>query len=149
MLSLVVAVGAVLSIGVATCRYISDPSNNAGMKTVARISSSTDPGVHTVAFADSPTEPTLVGREICRECHAENYAFHSKHGHASTFHLVSQTDLAPNSQARVLTRENPTERTNITLMHKENCLQRFPLNSVTNPTRCSMRSDQDTMRKRY
>ncbi|MDV6029359.1 MAG: cytochrome C [Phycisphaera sp. RhM] len=38
--------------------------------------------------------PTLVGRQVCRECHAGNFALHAEHGHASTFHLVSQTDLA-------------------------------------------------------
>jgi predicted CXXCH cytochrome family protein len=43
--------------------------------------------------ADS-REPTLVGRQVCGECHVENYALHAKHGHASTFHLVSETDLA-------------------------------------------------------
>ncbi len=94
VLGLVVAVVAVLSIGVATCRYISEPSDIAGMDTVDGISVSGDQAVHHVAFANSSTEPTLVGRETCRECHAENFAFHSRHGHASTFHLVSQTDLA-------------------------------------------------------
>jgi hypothetical protein len=35
-------------------------------------------------------EPTLVGREVCGECHAENYHHHSQSGHASTF--VSSRD---------------------------------------------------------
>lgn len=52
----------------------------------------------TVAADDSTgkasSAPTLVGRQVCRECHAENFALHAQHGHASTFHLVSQTDLA-------------------------------------------------------
>lgn len=38
--------------------------------------------------------PTLVGRQTCRECHAENFSLHANHGHASTFHSVSQTELA-------------------------------------------------------
>lgn len=40
------------------------------------------------------SRPTLVGRQVCKECHAENFALHQKHGHASTFHLVSETSLA-------------------------------------------------------
>ena len=27
-------------------------------------------------------EPTFVGRQVCRECHAENFALHAQHGHA-------------------------------------------------------------------
>ena len=92
--SLAVAAVAVLAIGAATFRCISDTSNRAGANRVTQFSSSSNQIVRSVAFADSSTEPTLVGREVCRECHAENYALHSKHGHASTFHLVSQTDLA-------------------------------------------------------
>lgn len=40
-----------------------------------------------------PGKATLVGRQVCRECHAENFQLHSRHGHASTFHWVSDTDL--------------------------------------------------------
>ncbi|QDV45448.1 hypothetical protein Enr13x_53270 [Stieleria neptunia] len=43
---------------------------------------------------NAPPAPTRVGRQVCRECHAENFALHAEHGHALTFHLVSQTDLA-------------------------------------------------------
>jgi predicted CXXCH cytochrome family protein len=38
--------------------------------------------------------PTLVGREVCRQCHADNYQLHASHGHASTFARVSETDIA-------------------------------------------------------
>lgn len=38
-------------------------------------------------------EPTYVGREVCRECHAENYELHSQHGHAHTFTLASDPDV--------------------------------------------------------
>lgn len=44
--------------------------------------------------ADPRTQPTLVGKQVCRECHAENFQRHANHGHASTFHLLSDTDLA-------------------------------------------------------
>ncbi len=93
-LSLALAVVAVLSIGVWTYRLKFNSSSSAGMNTVARISPSSDRGAHRVVLADSSTDPALVGREICRECHAENYAWHAEHGHASTIHLVSETDLA-------------------------------------------------------
>lgn len=35
-------------------------------------------------------KPTLVGREVCRECHSDNFDLHSHSGHASTF--FSATD---------------------------------------------------------
>ncbi len=93
LLSSVVAAVAVSALGVATWRGLSSPSEIASGNRVARSAASSDQGVREVAFADSSTEPTLVGREVCRECHAENHSLHSNHGHAATFHLVSQTDL--------------------------------------------------------
>ena len=39
-------------------------------------------------------EPAYVGRKVCRECHQQNYELHAKHGHASTFHLVEETEIA-------------------------------------------------------
>ncbi len=92
-ISLAVAVVVVVSIFVWADRHISDRFNGEQRNTVAQIDSSIDHHIQKVAFADSAAEPTLVGREVCRECHAENYALHSKHGHASTFHSVSETDL--------------------------------------------------------
>ncbi len=44
-------------------------------------------------LAQEGAAATLVGRQVCRECHAENFALHSKHGHASTFHQLADTDL--------------------------------------------------------
>ena len=35
-----------------------------------------------------------VGREVCRECHAENYNLHGVHGHAHTFALASDEKVA-------------------------------------------------------
>ena len=35
-----------------------------------------------------------VGREVCRECHAENYDLHGMHGHAHTFALASDEKVA-------------------------------------------------------
>jgi hypothetical protein len=43
--------------------------------------------------ATPPSAPMLVGRQVCGECHPENYQSHSRHGHASTFHFVIHTDL--------------------------------------------------------
>ncbi len=43
---------------------------------------------HKLIAADHATEPTFVGREVCRECHAENYKLHGQHGHAHTFAVV-------------------------------------------------------------
>lgn len=38
-------------------------------------------------------EPSYVGREVCRECHVENFELHAKHGHANTFRLASQPEV--------------------------------------------------------
>ncbi len=38
--------------------------------------------------------PTYVGRDVCRECHAENYNLHGQHGHASTFANASDPKIA-------------------------------------------------------
>ena len=35
-----------------------------------------------------------VGRDVCRECHAENYDLHGMHGHAHTFALASDDKVA-------------------------------------------------------
>lgn len=45
------------------------------------------------------TEPSrgaasYVGKKVCGECHKENFEFHSKHGHASTFFEISETDIS-------------------------------------------------------
>ncbi len=42
----------------------------------------------------SPAQPTLVGRQVCKECHSGNYDLHAKHGHASTFARTRDTDIA-------------------------------------------------------
>ena len=39
-------------------------------------------------------KPTLVGREVCRECHAENYHLHADSGHASTFISTRDSKIA-------------------------------------------------------
>lgn len=38
-------------------------------------------------------EPTYVGREVCKECHAENHRLHGHHGHKSTFALTSDPEI--------------------------------------------------------
>jgi predicted CXXCH cytochrome family protein len=37
--------------------------------------------------------PTYAGRQVCGECHQENFELHSKHGHASTFFNIASTDI--------------------------------------------------------
>ena len=48
-----------------------------------------DTGVET-----NPFENGYVGREVCRECHAGNYDLHAMHGHAHTFALASDKEIA-------------------------------------------------------
>ncbi|MCG8653611.1 MAG: cytochrome C, partial [Pirellulales bacterium] len=37
--------------------------------------------------------PTHVGRQVCAECHRDNFERHAQHGHASTFFRVAETEL--------------------------------------------------------
>jgi len=61
-------------------------------------SSNQDSAASTLDSSDAtgvakPAGPTLVGRAVCKECHEGNFQLHSKHGHATTFRLVSDSDL--------------------------------------------------------
>ncbi|MGI9471659.1 MAG: cytochrome c3 family protein [Rubripirellula sp.] len=38
-------------------------------------------------------QPTYVGRDVCRECHQENYDLHGQHGHAHTFAMASEPEV--------------------------------------------------------
>ncbi|OUW83776.1 MAG: hypothetical protein CBD74_05205 [Saprospirales bacterium TMED214] len=42
-----------------------------------------------------------VGREVCRECHVENYDLHRMHGHAHTFALASDEKVVSKFDGRV------------------------------------------------
>ena len=52
-----------------------------------------------IAWAQEPktnTEagpPSYVGRQICAECHRENFEAHANHGHSATFFEVKDTNL--------------------------------------------------------
>ena len=52
------------------------------------------------AFGSTVTEHNAqngngyVGREVCRECHVENYELHGMHGHAHTFAMASEEKIA-------------------------------------------------------
>ena len=48
----------------------------------------------TPAVALKAAEPTYVGRDVCRECHAENHRLHGQHGHASTFTTTDRPEIA-------------------------------------------------------
>ncbi|MEM8668780.1 MAG: multiheme c-type cytochrome [Planctomycetota bacterium] len=37
--------------------------------------------------------PTYVGKDICKECHAENHKLHSVHGHAHTFRMANEPEV--------------------------------------------------------
>ncbi len=50
-----------------------------------------DAAVQADAAKTSPA--TYMGRKVCAECHQENFDLHSKHGHASTFFTVAETDI--------------------------------------------------------
>lgn len=56
----------------------------------------------------SPSEtPTLVGREVCGQCHQENYHLHSKSGHASTFASTHDSDIAKKFVGKTLDAGEP------------------------------------------
>lgn len=52
-----------------------------------------DPTSLSIQTEITPLEPTFVGREACRECHAENYQLHGQHAHKSTFTSTSDPDI--------------------------------------------------------
>lgn len=39
-------------------------------------------------------QPTYVGRDVCKECHQENYELHGHHGHATTFRPADAPEVA-------------------------------------------------------
>ena len=80
------------AIGIATFMRQTDDNGDPDSLLALETRGAGDSMIRTVAFGDV-VAATLVGREVCRECHAENHALHSRHGHASTFHQVSETDL--------------------------------------------------------
>lgn len=47
----------------------------------------------TASIANTAAAAVYVGKQVCGECHQENYQAHAKHGHAGTFFDVSQTEL--------------------------------------------------------
>lgn len=52
-----------------------------------------DPVSHQVPLTTESSIPMLVGRQVCGECHSQNFRWHSQHGHAATLHAVADTDL--------------------------------------------------------
>ncbi len=54
---------------------------------------STDPTRFLTTVEFTPAEPTYVGREVCRECHAENFRLHGNHGHKSTFTTTDDPEI--------------------------------------------------------
>jgi hypothetical protein len=52
------------------------------------------PVAQTVASEQVLAKPTLVGREVCKECHSENFDLHAHSGHASTFFSASDPRIA-------------------------------------------------------
>lgn len=62
---------------------LSESSSNGSVGTATSIAAS-QPSLHL------PT-PHLVGKEVCQECHQENFQLHSAHGHAHTFHVLDDS----------------------------------------------------------
>lgn len=69
-------------------------------------SNSTDPAPETTASPASLT-PTFVGRQVCGECHEENFHLHSKSGHASTFVNTRDSDIAKKFVGKTLDAGEP------------------------------------------
>ena len=58
-----------------------------------------EPGL-SVPSAVREEKPTFVGREACKECHAENFHLHAKHGHAHTFASASDPEIVDKFDGR-------------------------------------------------
>ncbi len=85
-----VAIG--MTISVAVLVFIRSPAQRsvghgefAMTRVVAESTEATEP--------ERVTTPTLVGREVCRECHLENFNLHANSGHASTFYDASAAEV--------------------------------------------------------
>lgn len=64
-------------------RNFDDPAQQTGGRTVEQA----------VASQNMTEKPTLVGREVCGECHRENFDLHAHSGHASTFFDASEPGI--------------------------------------------------------
>jgi len=51
--------------------------------------------------------PTLVGHEVCGQCHQENFNLHRQSGHASTFSLTQNSPIAAKFVGKVLDAGDP------------------------------------------
>ena len=47
--------------------------------------------------------PTYVGKQVCRECHADNHRLHAAHGHAHTFHAADEPEVVEKFSGRTYT----------------------------------------------
>ncbi|WP_442506436.1 cytochrome c3 family protein [Novipirellula sp. SH528] len=81
-MSIVVVVAVVVAIGV-MMRVVRDDPPDEMVQAVAVTTVNPSPGI-----------PTFVGRQVCGECHAENYHLHGKSGHASTFISAQHASIA-------------------------------------------------------
>ncbi len=71
---------------IATAWFLPSPASRVGVFDKPVAAADTGPSGDSVA---SP--PHLVGREVCQECHAENFELHAHSGHAGTFFETSET----------------------------------------------------------
>ncbi len=47
--------------------------------------------------------PSYVGKQVCKECHAENFQLHSAHGHSHTFRMANEPDVIEKFSGRTYT----------------------------------------------
>nr|WP_143548011.1 multiheme c-type cytochrome [Rhodopirellula sp. SM50] len=65
-------------------------------------------GDRVVAHDDvGATEPTYVGKQVCRECHQENFELHRHSGHADTFATTLESKIAKKYAEKALDAGEP------------------------------------------
>ncbi len=60
----------------------------------------TPPVAKTASDDEKTAQASFVGRQVCKQCHQENYSLHAGHGHAQTFHILSESPLKAKLQGQ-------------------------------------------------
>ena len=98
----------VIAIAAATTLYIASrppvqvatPSDESNDRQDVEASPSQKSNLDPKSATTAQRTPKLVGRQVCKECHEENFDLHAMHGHASTFARTEELDIAKSFDGR-------------------------------------------------
>ena len=69
----------------------SEKDSGSGSETIKRAEGPDSNDESLISQKSTQTQPHLVGKKVCKECHADNFRMHSQHGHAHTFHVLNDS----------------------------------------------------------